>query len=632
MQLPEYCIINLNDNSIKKHPISREFFESCLGGKTMGAKLLMDLTPPGLDPFAPESVVIVNTGPMNGTGAPSSSRFNMTFKNALTGGIASSNCGGQFGVMMKRAGFDGIILTGKAPEPIIIEIVDGIINIKPAGELWGMDAEETQENLPKDYGKLVIGPAGENLVRYACAVSGERVAGRCGAGAVLGAKNIKAIIAYGTKQPVIAHPEKFQAYLRKWVKFLKNHPMTGQALPLYGSAGLVNKANASHALPTRNFQAGVYNKAEDICGETLAEKYLTRNSGCISCPIRCERRVMVRSKEVKGPEFETVGLFGSNIDNNDLEFINELNYIADIMGLDTISLGGTIAFAMELQEKGLADFGLSFGRVDNILEITEKIARREGIYYELGEGSKYLSEKYGGCEFAIHAKGLELASYEPRRSTGMGLGYAVSNRGGCHLNGGYLALMESVGVISMDAQTPKGKPELTILMQNAMEAASSAGFCLFTLQTMIPAILFKTGPLSRINRVAGSSMLAARGLVGGMWNITPTGIPLNSMFLLPHCKAIGLALGIPMTTGRLFDIGERGYNIERLYNLREGLTKEDDSLPVRLTDQPQVKDRPDTVVNLKAMLPVYYKVRGWDEKGVPTVKKLKKLGLCNGNC
>ena len=627
MTLPNYGILNLSDGSVTNYPIGQEVFEKYLGGKAMGAYILMDLTSSGLETFAPESIVVINTGALNGTGAPSSSRFNMTFKNALTGGIASSNCGGQFGVMLRKAGFDGIILQGCAEEPTTIVIEDGEITLRPCKELWGLDAEKTQEQLPKRYGKLVIGPAGEKLVRYACAVSGERVAGRCGAGAVLGAKKVKALVAYGTKMPTVDNPQAFSKAIQKWTKFLKSHPMTGDALPRYGSAGLVNKANASQALPTRNFQGGFYDKAEDISGETLADKHLTRNSGCVSCPIRCERRVMVRGKEVKGPEFETLGLFGSNIDCNRLEFINELNYVADILGVDTISLGGTIAFAMELQEKGIMDFGLQFGKVDNILEIVGKIATREGIYWELGEGTKYLSEKYGGKEYAIHAKGMELASYEPRRSTGMGLGYAVSNRGGCHLNGGYLALMESVGVINMDAQTPKGKPELTILLQNAMEAVSAAGFCLFSLQTMVPAFLFKTGENSGVNKIAGGAMLASRGALSALWKITPNGVPINSKFLFPHCEAIKYATGLKMTSGMFLDIGERGYNIERLYNLREGLTCADDTLPDRLTKEPQVPDRPDTVVNLEAMMPVYYKVRGWDEKGIPTEKRLNKLGI-----
>ncbi len=307
MRLPSYAIIDLSTHSVERYPISETLYKSYIGGKTLGARLLYDLTPAGVDPLGKDAVVIINTSPANGTGAPCSSRFNMTFKNVLTGGIASSNCGGQFGVMMKRAGYDGIILKGQSESPCVINVVDNQITISDAGELWGKDAEETQLAFPKIYGKLVIGPAGEHLVRYAAAVSGERVAGRCGAGAVLGAKKIKALVAYGTQRPEIYNREKFDKYVRKWVKFLRSHPMTGEALPNYGSAGLVSKANASNALPTHNFKYGHSKDAHTVSGETLADKYLLRNSSCISCPIRCERRVQVDGKDVKGPEYETCG-------------------------------------------------------------------------------------------------------------------------------------------------------------------------------------------------------------------------------------------------------------------------------------------------------------------------------------
>lgn len=627
MVLPRYVILDLSTGKTQEYPIDEKTFIKHLGGKILGAKILTDITSKGVDPLGEESVVIINTGAMNDTGAPSANRFNMTFKNVMTGGIASSNCGGQFGVMMKRAGVDGLILKGKAAQHTAIKIVDGDIKMSNADSLWGLDTEKTQEALPKKYGKLVIGVAGENLVRYACAVSGERVAGRCGSGAVLGAKNIKAIVAYGTKRPEAVKPEALKKYLQKWTKALKKHPMTGSSLPLYGSAGLVNKANASGALPTHNFKSGVYAKADNISGETLADKYLVRNSGCVGCPVRCERRVMVKGKEVKGPEYETIGLFGANIDNDDLALINEINLVADKLGLDTISLAVTMAFAMELKEKGMADFGLVFGKTDNLIEIITKIAYREGIYTQLADGSAIMSKGYSMADFAMHSKGLELASYEPRRSVGMGLGYATSNRGGCHLNGGYLALMESVGVISMDAQTSKGKPELTIMFQNLMEAVSAAGFCLFSLQTTVPAFMFATGESSFTNRIAGSAMLGTRKILGAMWRLLPWLMPVQIFLLAPQCKAIELSTGIKMTTGEFFQIGERGYNIERLYNLREGLTSSDDSLPKRLTDEPQQKDKANTVVNLKEMLPVYYKVRGWDKNGIPTAEKLQKLGI-----
>lgn len=626
MILPVYAQVDLTNGRWRKCTISAKLFEQYLGGKALGARLLTDLTPAGLDPLSPEAVLIVNTGPMNDTGAPSSSRFNMTFKNVLTGGIASSNCGGPFGMLLKKAGFDGLILCGKAPQLSMVVVEDGKIRIEPCPQLQGLDTERTQEELPERYGKLVIGPAGENEVRFACAASGERVAGRCGAGAVMGSKNLKAVIAFGTREIAKADPEGFEAHTRKWVKLLKKHPMTGDSLPRYGSAGLVSKANASSVLPTRNFTRGRYEHYEDVSGETLADTKLTRNSGCVSCPIRCERRVKVKGKDVKGPEYETLGLFGPNIENNNLDLINELNYQCDLLGMDTISLAGTIAFAMELQEKGMGDFGLKPDQPDDLLRVVEDVAYRRGPAGELAVGSKALSEKYGGADFAIHSKGLELASYEPRKSVGMGLGYATANRGGCHLNGGYLALLESVGVISMDAQTPKGKPELTVFFQNGMEAASAAGFCLFTMQAMIPGILFHFGPASLANRVAGKALLSARPVLGQVWKFMPWIMPINCM-LVPHSKSIALATGLPMTIGKFFTVGERSYNVERLYNLREGLTAADDALPGRLTKTPQDPDRPDTVVPLDQMLPVYYKVRGWDANGVPTAKRLKHLGI-----
>lgn len=627
MNLPVYARIDLTTGDVSPYPISERLFEQYIGGKILGGKLLYDLMPKGTDALAPESVLIINTGPANGTGAPSSSRFNLSFKNVLTGGVASSNCGGQFGVMLRRAGFDGLILTGKAERLSYVEILDGHIAIRDASAFAGMDAEKVQEQFDRHWGKLVIGPAGENLVRYAGAMSGERMAGRCGAGAVLGSKNLKGLVAFGTKAAPVENKPALDKYVAKWVAFLQKHPMTGEALPRYGSAGLVSSANASGALPTRNFTKGRYEKFRDISGETLADTHLTRNSGCVSCPIRCERRVKVGGKEVKGPEYETVGLFGANIENNDLEWINEINYQADVLGMDTISLAGTIAFAMELQEKGMADFGLHFGDIENIKDVIGKIARREGIYSELANGSKWLSDKYGGKEFAIHAKGLELASYEPRQSVGMGLGYATANRGGCHLNGGYLALIESVGVLSADKNSPKGKAELTVMFQNMMEAISAGGFCLFTAQAVIPAFFFRLGPTHPITRFANGALASARFLLRPMWNLLPGLIPFNTMYLMPHAEVLKHVTGLRMTTGKLMQVGERGYNTERLFNLREGLTAKDDSLPDRLTKVPQQADDPKTIVPLDKMLPRYYKVRGWDANGVPTPQKLRRLGI-----
>ena len=626
MNLPVYAYINLSTGELEKRTISESYFKKYIGGKTLAARLLLDHYPPGVEALAPESVIIVNTGPLNGTGAPSSSRFNISFKNVLSGGVASSNCGGTFGVMMKRAGFDGLVISGKSEHPVHICITDGDVELLDASELWGLDAEKTQESLPKHHGKLVIGQAGENLVSYASAVSGERVAGRCGVGAVFGSKNIKAISAFGTAEPLVLNKKKFDEFVVKWVGFLKKHPMTGDCLPHYGSAGLVNKANANWALPTRNFQRGHYEQADKVSGETLADTRLVRNSSCVSCPIRCERRVMLDGKEVKGPEYETLGLFGPNIDACNMDDILRLNYVCDILGMDTISAAGSIAFAMELKEKGIADFGVEFGRTDNLVDVMYKIANREGIYSELANGSKWLSEKYGGKEFAMHSKGLEMASYEPRRSVGMGLGYATGNRGGCHLNGGYLALLESVGALSLDAQSPRSKAQLTVFMQNALEAVSASGFCLFSAQTFVPAVFFKLGPNHFITRMAGRIMTFSGPLVRFILNIAPA-LWINSFYLLPHAEAVRLVTGIRMYTGQFVRLGERSFNLERLFSLREGLTAADDTLPDRMTKTPQVKGRADTVVPLDVMLPKYYKTRGWDKNGVPKPRTLRKLGI-----
>lgn len=626
MPLPVYARVDLTRGEVSRFPISRDYYAKYVGGKCMAARLLLDLTPPGLDALSPEAVIIINTGPLNGTGAPSTSRFNLSFKNVLTGGIASSNCGGQFGVMLKRAGFDGLIITGRAPEPSVIEALDGELRIRPAPELWGLDTEAVQAKFPEWYGKLVIGPAGENGVRYASAVSGERVAGRCGSGAVLGSKNLKALVAYGTKRPEIYDREGFDKFLLRWVKFIKKHPMTGRCLPRYGSANLVNKANATNALPTRNFQSGHFDEADAVSGETLTETRLVRNSGCVSCPIRCERRVLVDGRELKGPEYETLGFFGPNIGVSDLDAVLKLNWMCDLYGLDTISFASSLAFAMELKQRGMADFGLEFGSAEGLEAALERVVRREGPWADVAEGTKRMSDKYGGADFAIQSKGLELASYEPRRSVGMGLGYAVANRGGCHLGGGYLALLESVGVLSMDALTPRGKAQFTAFMQDALEAVSSAGCCLFSAQTFVPAIFFKLGPNSAITKLVGKVMPHMGPMVALLLNVTPA-LAFNSLLLLPHAEALRRATGLRTYTGPFLELGERSYALERLYNLREGLTAADDALPKRLTRELQDPSDPRTAVPLEKMLPIYYRVRGWDAEGRPTVKKLRRLGI-----
>ncbi|MDR1733539.1 MAG: aldehyde ferredoxin oxidoreductase family protein [Oscillospiraceae bacterium] len=624
--LPLYAIVNLTDKTWEPYPIPKDFFKKFVGGKSLGSRLLFEFMPSHTDVFDPASVVVVNTGPLTGSGAPSTSRFNLCAKNVLTGGIATSNCGGTFGMMLRRAGFDGVIIMGASDAPCYLEILDGEIAFRDAAELWGKDTEAAQEHLPKPYGKLMIGPAGENKVSYAGLASGERMAGRCGIGAIFGSKKLKGLVAYGTKEIPVAQPERFYAYNKKWIRFLQNHSMTGDALPRYGSAGLVNKANSMNALPTKNFESGHYDAADKVSGETLAETRLTRNGSCVSCPIRCERRVRLENKEVKGPEYETLGLFGPNMGLHDIDLVIRLNYVCDILGIDTISCASTIAFAMELYEKGLADFGVRFGKADNLEEVIYKIANAEGIYAELGKGSKWLSRKYGGEDFAIHAKGMELAAYEPRRSVGMGLGYATSNRGGCHLNGGYGALVESIGVLSIRPTKRWAKPDWVVFLQNALDAISLVGCCLFSGQTFIPNILFKLGPNHIITRSIGF-IASFTGPVIRLLLKFPLVLQFNTFFLMPHAESFHRCTGMHMTTGDFIRTGERCYNVERLFNVREGLTGKQDALPKRLTKDFQKYGGHDTTVPIDKMLPIYYRARGWDKNGCPTRRTLKKLGM-----
>lgn len=618
--------IDLTTKKISEYPWTDKERELYLGGKIMAAKILFDNVTAEIKPLSPENYIIVSTGPLTGTGAPSSSRFNISTLSPLTALIASSNCGGEFGTFLKKAGYDALIITGKSKNKIWIEIIDDKIKFHDANNLWGKTTGETQEILGGKSGKIVIGPAGENLVKYAGIFSGERAAGRAGLGAVMGFKNLKAVAIKGTKRVKIHNKDKTKVIYKDWIASLRKHPLTGEQLPKIGTAGLLSRMNAKKILATRNFKYGQYDDFKMVSGEYLKEKFLVKNKGCISCPIKCGRMVEVNGKVVKGPELETLGLLGPNIENNNLELILEWNYLLDELGMDTISTGSTIAFAMELNEKGLWDNGLEFGKTDNLSDIFKDIAYRRGIGNLLAEGTKVLSEKFGGKEFAINSKGLELPAYEPRSAVGQGLGYAVSNRGGCHLNAGYLVLFEGL-VLSIDPYTIKSKAALTILCQNLMEATSAAGSCLFTLYAIVPEKLIRE-PNSLITRFVSNILKNLAGVVKFI-DKSGEGIFPLSLPVIPHIKAIENVTGMKMNFGIFKNIGERGYNLERMFNIRRGLISKDDSLPKRLTDELQNPDNPGSKVPLQEMKKDYYNIRGWDRNGVPKNKVLNKLKLGN---
>jgi aldehyde:ferredoxin oxidoreductase len=619
--------VDLATREVTEYPWSDDDRRVWVGGKAMAARILADLLEPGTDPLGPDNVVVVSTGPLTGTGAPSSARFNLSALSPLTGLVASSNCGGPFGIHLKRAGIDALVLIGAAPEPVWLEAADGGVTFHEAGGVWGMRTSEAQEAIAGTVGSragtLVIGPAGENRVPYACVISGERAAGRTGMGAVLGGKNVKGIAAHGSLAVPLAHPEAFRAHAKKWTTAIKAHRIAGGSLPRLGTAGFLAPMQELGIVATRNFKAGRFAHAEGISGEALAERRLVATGGCLACPIRCGRVVELDGRRVKGPELETLVLLGANIENPDLDRIIEWNVQLDELGLDTMSTGVTLSYAMEAAEKGLWDNGLAFRQTDGLAGLFEDIAYRRGLGAELAEGSRALSRRYGGEGFAMNVKGLELAAYEPRGAVGQGLGYAVSNRGGCHLNAGYAVALEGLAM-RMDGGSHQGKAGLTVFFQDLMDVVSSAGVCLFTTLSVLPSVL-----VEHPERGAGALVARLFSYSGGVMRVLRVlprwllGIPLP---LVPHIRALELATGERYGFGGFWSVGERAYNLERMLGLRFGNGGAlGDTLPKRLLEEPMDPSDPASVVPLAALKRDYYFQRGWDDHGVPRPSLLRRL-------
>ena len=628
-------LVDLTAQTVSEYPWSDHDRELFIGGKIMGAKILYDSFSGKETPFSEENLIVISTGPLTGTGAPSSGRFNLSTLSPQTGFITSSNCGGSFGYFLKKAGLDAVILKGRCSRHTWITIENGSFRFRDADAdgLWGLTVTPAQEAVERvltqewgarrAFGQMVIGPAGENQVLYASVLSGERAAGRTGVGAVFGWKNLKGIAVWGNHAFKVYDPVKTQKFNKKWFAYLRRHPLTGNQLPRLGTAGLVSSMQMRGMLSTKNYNYGRYDDFEKVNGETLAEEYNIVNKGCLTCPIKCARTVKVKGRAVKGPELETLGLLGGGILNNDLEKILVWNNELDELGMDTISCASTLAYAMEANEKGLWNNGLEFGKTDGLSQLFEDIAYRRGLGAELALGSKRLSEKYGGKEFAIHSKGLELAAYEPRRAVGQGLGYAVSNRGGCHLNGGYLVILEGLGLFT-DPQTWHAKADFTMLFQDLMEMIGASGQCLFTSYAFFPGFLI-TRPNGLITRIANRAIpfigFALRAI-----NKFPLALHLH-LPVFHQSKAFPLAVGMPMTFGKYIRCGERGYTLDRALSVRFGVSARDDTLPARLTDIPQDPKDPRTKVPLAKMKKVYYRARGWNKNGVPTKRTLKKLQI-----
>jgi len=580
--------IDLTTGAIETDPLDLEQAHRFLGGRGLGTRLLWDLVGPEVEPLEPENVLIFATGPLTATGYQTSGRFSVSTKSPLTGTILDANAGGFWGVQLKRSGYDALIVRGRAERPVWLEITPQGATLHDATHLWGKGVRETTAALgQKDNRRsvLCIGPAGENLSRIAAIMNdGARALARGGPGAVMGSKGLKAVVVEGNRRPEIADRERFKFVQYESRKMLTASPLTSQALPEFGTVVLMNIVNYFGVLPTRNFCQSQFEGADRISGEALSERYLVRNAACWACPIKCTRVSKVGDgPEREGPEYETTWAFGAQCGVDDLAAIIEAGALCNDLGLDTISTGSTIGCAMELAELGHIESDLRFGRADLLTSTVADIAYRRGLGDELAEGSRRFAARYGAPELSMSVKGLEMPAYDPRGMQGQGLLYATSNRGACHMRGNMLGL-EILGLPKLiDRFQVQGKSSYVILHQNTAAAIDSLGVCKFA------------------NLAVGEEYFA---------------------------RALSAVTGLNYSTGDLIRAGERIWNLERLYNLREGFTAADDTLPPRMLEEP-VPGGPSQgwVSHLPPMLAEYYRARGWDAEGVPTREKLEGLEL-----
>jgi aldehyde:ferredoxin oxidoreductase len=466
----------------------------------------------------------------------------------------------------------------------------------------------------------VIGQAGENLVRFAGIVSKERIAGRTGTGAVMGSKKLKAITVRGSRKLEMDDPEAFKEYTAWARQMFRDHPVLGDKLKALGTAGIVLTTNGRNILPTRNFQRGRFDGALKISGEWMHDHELKGvKSSCIHCPVTCGRDVEVEGKgRVKGPEYETLALLGSNLEISEIKKVQEWNYLADDYGMDTISLGSVLGFAMELSERGMLDAKIAFGDPGGVSELIGDIAHRRGLGKDLAEGVKRMSENFGGHDFAMHVKGLELSAYDPRGSYAQGVEYATTNRGGDHTQGASM-YMESTGPLTINPHSLKLKTELPVMQQNLMCTINSMVLCMFTTYGMVPKQVHGMSPSSYAHKLASMALENSGPALRLIVKKRPKGKPM-----MWFEKWLTYITGQTFSTGHIQEIGARIFNLERMYNLREGITGKDDTLPPRILYESTFKHL-DSGHPLDKLLPRYYELRGWDPDGVPLRETLEEL-------
>ncbi len=595
--------IDLTEQKSEIQGFDEAFARKYLGGNGFAAKILYDGLSRGVDPFSPENMIVFAVGPITDTPVPSTSRAYVATKSPLNGLFFDSTFGGRFAITQKRTGFEAIVISGKSKSPIYLVIDETGAQFRPAGSLWGKLTRETVETIQAAEGEstdvLAIGPAGEKNVRFACLVhywrGREGVAGRGGVGAVLGSKNVKAVAVKGTRKTQVANLQGLQELIVSQKETMEK----GTAgLKNLGTPVLVNMINTLGGLGVRNLQEEQSPRAADIGGERLKELFFERNDTCFGCPIACGKTLHL-PKELGGlrwkmPEYETLFSLGSMADNWDPSALLKLNSLCDQWGLDTISMGVTLSFALECFSKGYLtpqDAGgrtLSFGDAALLLDLVEETGKRQGFGDVLAEGSFRLAKRLGpeAAELLSCCKKVELAGHSPRALKGMSIGYATATRGGSHHDA--RPTLQYSG--QFNRTQAKAQPSFALQTQNFTALDDSLTQCRFA---------------------------SERGY-GGLVNEN-------------YVKMINMVTGWQLVLEEVERLGERIYNLERVFNCREGISREDDSLPYRITHQP-ISTGPSRGMycppeEFEEMLEEYYRQRGWDKRGNPTPEKLGSLGL-----
>ncbi len=601
--------VDLTDGKITEESLNEDDCRMYLGGSGLATKYLWNEVPGGADPLGPENELIFMTGPLTGTESPSAGRYCVVTKSPLTGFWAEANSGGSWGVYLKNSGFDGIIFRGISPKPVFLVIDDGKAELRDAGDLWGKGVSETdrliKEELGEDFNVACIGIAGENLVKYAAIINDvHRAAGRCGVGTVMGSKRLKAVAAGGTQEIKIANQEAFSETSRTNYDLI-NESMLKMTLETYGTAMNTDLVNVRGGFPTRNWQSGVFPDIDKISGITLESTLLVDRKHCYACPISCCRVSVVRSGPYackgEGPEFETIGAFGAMCALENLEAVTLAHNLCDDYGLDVISAGSTIAFAIECYEKGILtkdDTGgleLKFGDPSPVIELVHLVAKREGIGDLLAEGTRRVAASLGkGSEdFAMHVKGLELPAYDPRAAKICGLAFATANRGGDHMT----AWVEMPAFIDVPILCVEDSRIEDAMVENPAEAR----------------VLKDLEDVLTVFDCVGTCKFMGVALSAEDW-----------VDMISNC------VGWEFSVSDFRSVGERVYNLARAFNVREGLVRADDTLPGRLLNEPLPEGAAagHKVEKLDEMLDAYYEFRGWDKTtGRPTAEKLRELGL-----